>query len=152
MINIPEPDLRSIQSVRMIDRQTGDVVMDVPYESVSIEEPEVTCNIPERWSASAPITVSSGSLVFAEDQVDEITRALHIHSIVERWIDAVMELETVNGRSGTNYNDELSWLFETKRILEGYGFDTSRLDLDDRLMPACSLEELFEDKVTEVQR
>ena len=140
MINIPEPDLRSIQSVRMIDRQTGDVVMDVPYESVSIEEPEVTCNIPERWSASAPITASSGSLVFAEDQVDGITR------IIERWIDAVSEC------TGTNYNDELSCLFETRRILKGYGFDTSRLDLDDRLMPACSLEELFEDKVTEVQR
>lgn len=121
MINIPEPDLRSIQSVRMIDRRTGDAVMDVPYESVSIEEPEVTCNIPEPWSASAPITANSGSLVFAEDQVDGITR------IIERWIDA----------------------------LEGYGFDTSRIDpskLEDRLMPACSLEELFEDKVTEVQR
>lgn len=140
MINIPEPDLRGIQSVRMIDRQTGDVVMDVPYESVSIEEPEVTCNIPERWSASAPITVSSGGLVFAEDQVDGVTR------IIERWVDAV------NGYTGTNYNDELSCLFESRRILEGYGFDTSRLDLDDRLMPACSLEELFEDKVTEVQR
>ena len=141
MINIPEPDLRSIQSVRMIDRQTGDVVMDVPYESVSIEEPEVTCNIPERWSA--PITVSSGSLVFAEDQADEINR------IIERWVDAV------NGYAGTDYNDGLPWLFEARRRLEGYGFDTSRLDpskLEDRLMPACSLEELFEDKVTEVQR
>lgn len=138
MINIPEPDLRSIQSVRMIDRRTGDVVMDVPYESVSIEEPEVTCNIPEQWSAS--ITADSGNLVFAEDQVDEVTR------IIDRWVDAV------NGYTGTNYNDELSWLFESRRILEGYGFDTSRLDLDDRLMPACSLEELFEDKVTEVQR
>lgn len=135
MINIPEPDLRSIQSVRMIDRQTGDVVMDVPYESVSIEEPEVTCNIPEWWST--PITVSSGDLVFAKDQVDEITR------IIDRWVDAV------NGCAGTNYNDELSWLFEARRRLEGYGFDTSRPDpskLEDRLMPACSLEELFENK------